>query len=189
MSSQCVLNRVEVIRRHVCKAQTESQIRSSAANDLRSMLSRPRRNRRTPVIRESQTETWLAPCHFVYPLFIHDGEKDFPVASMPGCSRLSLDGLMREVQGAISDGIGMIEIFPAVSVNLKTPGSEEAWNPNGLVQTAIRRLKARWPELMVVTDVALDPYNSDGHDGVVDEEGIYVLFQTQQVLNRKCRTI
>ncbi len=136
------------------------------------MLSRPRRNRRAPVLREAHTETWLAPSHFVYPLFIHAGKDDIPVASMPGCHRLSLAGLMREVEGAIADGIGMIEVFPAVDASLKTEGCEEAWNPAGLVQVAVRQLKARWPALVVVTDVALDPYNADGHDGLVDACGV-----------------
>ena len=80
------------------------------------MLARPRRNRRAPVIRESHTETWLAPSHFVYPLFIHSGPDDIPVASMPGRFRLSLDGLMKEVEGAVADGIGMIEVRALIAV-------------------------------------------------------------------------
>ena len=85
---------------------------------------------------------------------------------------MSLTGLMAEVEGAVADGIGMVEVFPAVDDALKTAGAEEAWNPDGLVQKAIRLLKARWPELVVVTDVALDPYNADGHDGIVDGSSV-----------------
>jgi hypothetical protein len=78
-------------------------------------LSRPRRNRKHPAIREAHSETWLAPAHFVLPLFIHDGAEDVPVQSMPGRNRLSLPGMMKEVEGAVADGIHMIEVFPAVS--------------------------------------------------------------------------
>ena len=155
---------------HLCSAHDD--VGAAAVADVASLVSRPRRNRRTPVIRESHTETWLAPSHFVYPLFIHGGTDDVPVASMPGRKRLSLRGLMHEVEGAIADGIGMIEVFPAVDDSLKTEECEEAWNPNGLVQVAVRRLKARWPALVVVTDVALDPYNADGHDGLVTSQGV-----------------
>eukprot|EP00912_Choanoflagellata_sp_UC4_P001814 UC4_evm4s1162 len=139
------------------------------------MLSRPRRNRKSPVIRASCSETWLAPCHFVLPLFVHEGESNVPIQSMPGCMRLSMDGLIVEVEGAIEDGIGMVEVFPAVPDKLKSKGCEEAYNENGLVQRAIRNLKAKWPNLIVITDVALDPYNSLGHDGLVDEESGVIL--------------
>ena len=162
--------RMRALGSHLCAQSVEE----AAVADLASIVSRPRRNRRTPVIRESHTETWLAPSHFVYPLFIHAGDSDIPVASMPGRKRLCLDGLMAEVEGAIADGIGMIEVFPAVDDSLKTDSCEEAWNPHGLVQVAVRKLKARWPALVVVTDVALDPYNADGHDGLVDDSGVIV---------------
>eukprot|EP01052_Picozoa_sp_SAG31_P026115 SAG31_NODE_2342_length_5912_cov_1.363152_12_plen_226_part_00 len=140
-----------------------------SSRTMEGMLARPRRNRRAPVIREAHTETWLAPCHFVYPLFIHAGEEDVALSSMPTRHRFSLAGLMKEVAGAIADGIGMIEVFPAIADELKTESAEEAWNPAGLVPTAISMLKAEWPELVVVTDVALDPYSCDGHDGFVSQ--------------------
>jgi porphobilinogen synthase len=101
------------------------------------------------------------------PLFIHEGEEEIPIKSMPGCFRLSLAGMMKEVEGAIADGIEMIEVFPATDASVKTAEAEEAFNPQGLVPRAIRMLKEKWPTLVVVTDVALDPYNSDGHDGLV----------------------
>lgn len=164
--------RMQTLGTHLCSQH--DRITSKTHDVLQTMLSRPRRNRRAPAIRESHTETWLAPSHFVYPLFIHSGTGDIEVASMPGRKRLCLTSLMDEVAGAIEDGIGMVEVFPAVEESLKTAGSEEAWNPNGLVQIAIRRLKSRWPELVVVTDVALDPYNIDGHDGLVDDNGVIV---------------
>ncbi|HAN31903.1 MAG TPA: porphobilinogen synthase, partial [Myxococcales bacterium] len=125
---------------------------------------RPRRNRRNPVIRGFAQESWLTSQHFIYPLFIHDGTGDIPIASMPGCARLDMDGLMREAQGALEDGVGAIVLFPATPESLKTLGAEEAYNPQGLVQRALRRLKVEFPELMTITDVALDPYSSAGHD-------------------------
>eukprot|EP00041_Stephanoeca_diplocostata_P013086 m.225675 g.225675 ORF g.225675 m.225675 type:complete len:356 (-) comp19211_c0_seq2:317-1384(-) len=129
---------------------------------------RPRRNRSTPVMRAAVRETWLEASHFVLPLFVHDKEEDEEVTSMPGCSRLSLMSLIAEVEGAIADGIGMVEVFPAVPEALKTPGAEESYNSEGLVPRAVRMLKSKFPSLVVVTDVALDPYNSLGHDGIVD---------------------
>jgi len=142
------------------------------------MLERPRRNRKSPIIREAVRENFLSPAHFVFPLFIHAGEEDIDVVSLPGLKRLSLAGMMVEAEGAIADGIHMIEVFPAVADELKTEKGEESYNPEGLVQRAIRMLKDRWPNLVTVTDVALDPYNIDGHDGVVDDNGVIVNDET-----------
>merc|ERR1711865_111492 len=147
-----------------------------------SMLERPRRNRKSPIIREAVRENFLTPAHFVLPLFIHAAEEDVPVISLPGLKRLSLQGMMVEAEAAIADGIHMIEVFPAVSEELKTEKAEESYNPDGLVQQAIRMLKQRWPNLVVVTDVALDPYNADGHDGVVDDNGVIVNDETVELL-------
>ena len=153
---------------------------------LSSMPSRPRRNRKSPVVRAAHSETWMGPCHFCLPLFIHAGDDDVPVASMPGCSRLSLTGLMAEVEGAIADGIGMVEVFPAVADDLKTADAAEAYNPAGLVPRAVQMLKERWPGLTVVTDVALDPYNSLGHDGLVREsDGVILNDESIEVLAKQ----
>ena len=146
---------------------------------------RPRRNRKTPIIRDWHRESWVGPRHFIYPLFIHDGSDIQPIASMPGCSRLSLDGLMREVEGALDEGIGSVVLFPAIDEALKSSHGEEAYNDEGLVPRAIRRLKAAWPELCVMTDVALDPYSSDGHDGIVTEDGRILNDETVEVLCRQ----
>jgi len=105
----------------------------------------------------------------VLPLFVHDVDGKVPIESMPGCFRLSLDEMMTEVAGAISDGIRAIEIFPAIEDTLKTSLGEECYNQEGLVPRAIQRLKTRFPDLTVVTDVALDPYSSDRHYGVVKD--------------------
>ena len=128
---------------------------------------RPRRNRKNPVVRGFAQETFLTPQHLVLPLFIHPGQGNTAIASMPGCERLDLDGMLREVEGAMSEGVLAFDLFPAIPETQKTPGAEEAWNPEGLVPRAIRAVKARFPEALVITDVALDPYNSDGHDGLV----------------------
>jgi porphobilinogen synthase len=145
--------------------------------------SRPRRNRKSAPVRAFHSETHLAPRHFVLPLFIHAGEGNVAVASMPGCFRLSLAGLVEEVAGAVEDGIGMVEVFPAVDDALKTAGAEESYNDAGLVPRAVRLLKEKWPRLVVVTDVALDPYNSLGHDGLVREaDGVILNDESIEVL-------
>jgi len=146
------------------------------------LISRPRRNRKDAVLRGFARETWISPQHFIYPVFIHDGGGRIPIPSMPGCERLDLDGLLAEAEGALSEGVRAMVLFPATPEELKTSRGEEAFNPQGLVQRAIRALKACFPELCVVTDVALDPYNSDGHDGIVAPDGRILNDETVQVL-------
>jgi porphobilinogen synthase len=128
---------------------------------------RPRRNRRTPAIRSLVRETTLTPADFIQPLFLHEAADDVPIASMPGCMRWSLDGLLREAGEVHALGVPAVVLFPAIAEALKTSGAEEAWNPDGLVPRAVRALKDAHPGLCVITDVALDPYNADGHDGLV----------------------
>jgi porphobilinogen synthase len=148
------------------------------------LTSRPRRNRKSHVVRGFHRETWLAPQHFVLPLFIHGGAGGAqPIASMPGCARLDAAGLMEEVAGAVSEGIGSVVLFPAVEEAKKSPTAEECYNPEGLVQRTIRALKARWPELTVMTDVALDPYSTMGHDGLVEVRKIHAHLSEAKILN------
>lgn len=128
---------------------------------------RPRRNRKSPAVRDLVRETTLSPANFVYPLFVHDKNVNEPIDSMPGCTRWSLEGLIQEAGEAHALGIPAIVIFPAIAEELKTSDAEECYNNNGLVPRAIKALKAAYPSLCVITDVALDPYNSDGHDGLV----------------------
>ena len=149
------------------------------------MLERPRRNRKSEWIRSAHRETWLGPGHFIYPLFLHDAPEDLPISSMPGLQRLGTEGLLREVEAAQEDGVGAIVLFPAEKEELKTPGAEECHNPQGLVQRTIRSLKSRWPDLTVVTDVALDPYSSMGHDGLVADDGRILNDETVEVLCRQ----
>ena len=138
-----------------------------------SLASRPRRNRMDATRRDAFRETHMSPANFIYPLFIHNKGTNDPIGSMPGQYRLSVtseDGLMREVGEARAVGINQVILFPAVEDEFKTPFGEEAYNPEGIVPATIRKLKARWPDLVIYTDVALDPYNSDGHDGIVDPD-------------------
>ncbi|HNS96963.1 MAG TPA: porphobilinogen synthase [Polyangiaceae bacterium] len=137
------------------------------ADLMMDLISRPRRNRKSEAIRAFHRETVLAPQHLVYPVFIHDGKGTQPIASMPGCARLSLEALLAEAEGALSEGVSAMVLFPAIADELKSSQGEEAYRADGLVPRAIRALKNRFPELIVVTDVALDPYSSDGHDGIV----------------------
>ena len=101
---------------------------------------------------------------------------------MPGCMRWSLSGLVKEAGEAHALGIPAVVLFPAIADSLKTRAAEEAWNDHGLVPQAIRALKAAHPSLMVITDVALDPYNADGHDGLVSDEGIILNDETVAAL-------
>jgi porphobilinogen synthase len=128
---------------------------------------RPRRNRRTPAIRSMIRETLLSPADFILPLFFHEDAEDVAISSMPGVTRWSLEGLVREAGEAHALGIPAIVLFPKIEERLKNSTADEASNDAGIVPEAIRRLKAAHPTLCVITDVALDPYNSDGHDGIV----------------------
>jgi len=112
----------------------------------------------------------VTPSDFVYPLFLHDGDQDEVIESMPGCMRWSLSGLVAEAREAHALGVPAIVLFPAIAESLKTPQAEESYNPEGLIPRAIKLLKTEIPTLQVITDVALDPYNSEGHDGLVVED-------------------
>ncbi len=128
---------------------------------------RPRRNRKSPAVRALVSETTLTASDFIYPLFVHDKKTDEAIASMPGCIRWSIEGLVKEAGEAHALGIPAVVVFPAIADDLKTSGAEESYNDDGLVPRAIKALKAAHPTLCVITDVALDPYNADGHDGLV----------------------
>ncbi len=128
---------------------------------------RPRRNRRTAAIRSLVRETVLSPSDFILPVFFHEDATDTPIASMPGCTRWSVDGLVREAGESFASGVPAVVLFPKIEEELKSSTADECRNDDGLVPRAIRALKAAYPSLCVITDVALDPYNSDGHDGIV----------------------
>ncbi len=153
------------------------------------LFQRPRRNRKSPAIRAMAQETILASADLVYPLFVQEGNEDEAIASMPGCMRWSLEGLTREAGEAHALGIPAVILFPAIADELKTPEAGESANPQGLVPRAIRALKAAHPSLVVITDVALDPYNSDGQDGLVrrNDDGLPEILndETVEVLCRQ----
>lgn len=140
---------------------------------------RPRRNRKSVALRESFQETNLSPSNLVYPLFIHEGEEDTPIGAMPGCYRLGWrHGLLEEVTKARDVGVNSVVLFPKVPDSLKTPTGDEAYNENGIVPRTIRLLKDKYPDIVIYTDVALDPYSSDGHDGIVREDGVIMNDET-----------
>lgn len=134
-------------------------------------------------------ETVLTPADLIYPLFIHDKGDDQDIVSMPGCMRWSLDSLVKEAGEAHALGIPAVILFPAIDSGLKSPAAEESVNPEGLVPRAVRALKAAHPTLVVITDVALDPYNSDGQDGLLSrgENGVIEILndETVEVLCRQ----
>lgn len=132
------------------------------------LAQRPRRNRRSESLRALIRESELRPSQFVWPLFICEGsEIQEPIASMPGCFRFSIDQAVKRSEEAWSLGIKAVALFPKIAENKKDPFGKESLNRDGLVPRAINALKERLPDLLVITDVALDPYSSDGHDGLV----------------------
>lgn len=149
------------------------------------MISRPRRNRKSPAIRDLVRETEVTPGHLIYPLFLQEGDGDTPIDSMPGCTRWSIRGLVAEAGQAHALGIPAVVLFPRIPDELKTCCAKECANPAGLIPRAIQALKAAHPTLQVITDVALDPYNSDGHDGLVADDGRILNDETVEVLCRQ----
>ena len=151
------------------------------------MSQRPRRNRKNEIVRSYHRETWMGPQHFVYPLFLHAGQGAQPIESMPGSSRHDLSSLIDEVGRAREAGVKSVVLFPAVDESLKNSTGDEAWNPEGLIPQAIRKVKESFDDVMVFTDVALDPYNSDGHDGIV-QDGRILNDETVAVLCKQAVT-
>ena len=133
---------------------------------------RPRRRRVSPALRAMVRETRLTPDRLVLPIFITEGANvSIPIASMPGRARASLDLTLRECRLAAELGVKGVCIFPVVPPDRKTRDGREAWREDNLAVRSIRAIKKEVPSLCVMTDVALDPYNSDGHDGIVGDEG------------------
>jgi porphobilinogen synthase len=143
---------------------------------------RLRRLRRDPFIRRLVRETCLSVDDLIQPVFITEGQGRQAVASMPGVERLSLDELLREAETLVELGVPALVLFPVTPSAAKSDDACEAYNPNGLVQRAIRALKREFPDLGVITDVALDPFTRHGQDGLVDEDGYVMNDETVQVL-------
>ena len=147
---------------------------------------RMRRMRRDDFSRRLMREHVLTADDLLYPVFIIDGKaRTEKVASMPGVERLTIDRLLPVAEQCLEQRVPVMALFPAIEPSLKTPDGREAFNPKGLVPRAVAALKKRFPELGVMTDVALDPYTSHGQDGVVDRAGYIVNDATLEVLARQ----
>lgn len=145
---------------------------------------RPRRLRRTAALRALTQEHVLTPANLIWPLFVRDGDNlREPVASMPGVERRSVDLIVEAAAEAHDLGLPAVCLFPYTDPALKTEGCEEAWNPENLANRAIRAIKAAVPGIAVMTDVALDPYNANGHDGLV-RDGVILNDETIECLVR-----
>jgi len=132
---------------------------------------RPRRLRSAPFVRGLVRETRLSPAQLIQPLFVAEGPLKGPIHSMPGISRLDLEELAEEAWALKTLGISAVALFPVIPAHLKDETGSEALNPKGLVPRAIAAVKALCPDLGVIVDIALDPYTSHGHDGILDEHG------------------
>jgi porphobilinogen synthase len=144
---------------------------------------RMRRMRRDDFSRRLMRETTLAPQHLIYPMFVIEGSgRREPVASMPEIERASIDQLLKEAETLVQLGVPAIALFPVTPTQAKSDTAQEAWNPEGLAQRAVRALKKAVPELGVITDVALDPFTTHGQDGLIDATGYVMNDETVEAL-------
>ncbi len=150
---------------------------------------RMRRMRRDPFSRALMRENTVTAADLIYPVFILDGENQRQqVASMPGVERVSIDLLLKVAEECVSLGIPVLALFPVIDASLKTYDGVEATNPDGLVPRAVRTLKQHFPQLGLLTDIALDPYTTHGQDGLPDESGYIVNEKTIEMLTRQALT-
>ena len=149
-------------------------------------LTRPRRMRRDDFSRRLMRETILTTDDLIYPMFVLEGEQQRQaIPSMPGIERLSIDLLAHEAAHLMALGIPMVALFPVVPQEKKSLQADEAWNPEGLIQRAVRTLKQQLPQLGIMTDVALDPFTTHGQDGIIDNTGYVLNEETTQALVRQ----
>ena len=152
-------------------------------------MGRPRRLRRDEFTRNLVREHRVTAHDLIYPVFVLEGHNQRQaVSSMPGVERLSLDQLLPVAEDCVKLGIPVMALFPVISASLKDETGSEAKNPDGLVPTAVRELKKRFPELGIMTDVALDPFTSHGQDGLLDETGYIMNEPTVEVLVQQALT-
>ncbi|MGB0412684.1 MAG: porphobilinogen synthase, partial [Pikeienuella sp.] len=136
-------------------------------------MTRPRRMRQTPWVRDMVRENEVTPNDLIWPIFIREGENEVePIPSMPGVNRLTVDKAVEAAVKAANLGIPCIALFPNTPDEKRSEDCEEAWNPNNLVNTATRAIKANVPDIGILLDVALDPYSSHGHDGILNGDEI-----------------
>jgi porphobilinogen synthase len=145
-------------------------------------MNRPRRMRYSDFSRRLMRENTLSANDLILPVFVHELDHVIPVASMPGVERLSMDALLRHAELALQAGIPALVLFPVTAPEAKSLDAQASYDENGLAQRAIRAVKSRFPELGVITDVALDPYTSHGQDGLVNENGYVMNDETVEVL-------
>ncbi len=147
---------------------------------------RMRRNRHDEFSRRLVRENRLTTDDLIYPVFVMEGkDRTEPVVSMPGVSRYTIDKLLGHAEECMKLGVPALALFPVIEPNLKKPDGREATNPEGLIPRAVAALKKRFPELGVITDVALDPYTTHGQDGVLDESGYVLNDETIAILRRQ----
>ncbi|MDP9899403.1 porphobilinogen synthase [Variovorax ginsengisoli] len=150
---------------------------------------RPRRLRRDSFTRNLVREHALHSHDLIYPVFVQEGERRRDaIASMPGVERLSLDLLLPVAEQCVALGIPVMALFPVIDARLKTPNGDEAFNPDGLIPRVVASLKSHFPELGIMTDVALDPYTSHGQDGLLDDTGYILNDPTVEVLVQQALT-
>jgi porphobilinogen synthase len=156
---------------------------SEKLNLNQTLIQRPRRLRRTTVLRNMVRETTLTVDDLIYPMFVMEGEEQqVEISSMPGCYRYTLDLLLKEIQQVHELGINAIALFPVIPEAQKDDIGTESYNPDGLVQRTVKAIKQAVPEIVVITDVALDPFTTHGHDGIVDQNGVILNDPTVEVL-------
>lgn len=149
---------------------------------------RMRRMRRDAFSRDLMRENTVTSADLIYPVFVLDGSnREEAVSSMPGVKRQSLDKLLYQAEECVKLGIPMLALFPVIDVTLKTEDAREALNPDGLVPRVVSALKQRFPELGVMTDIALDPYTSHGQDGLIDASGYVINDETVAVLAQQAQ--
>lgn len=144
---------------------------------------RPRRNRKSAGVRGMMRETSLSAEHLIYPMFVQEGNQNTPIESLPGCTRWCVADIAGECRRLFELGIPCVDLFAVVPEEKKDAAGSEAWNPEGVVPRAIRAIKAAVPDMVVMTDVALDPFNTYGQDGIVREyeDGSYEILNDETV--------
>src|SRR5690606_36561418 len=151
---------------------------------LENMMRRPRRNRKSQVIRDMVEETQVSVKDLIFPIFLIDGHnKKSEVESMPGIYRLSGDLILKEIEACMNLGIRAFDIFPAVEEQFKDSTATRSYDPDFFYLRTLREIKKAFPEACIMTDVAMDPYSSDGHDGIV-KDGKILNDETLEVLGQ-----
>jgi len=156
---------------------------SNQTTNATELIYRPRRLRRNPTLRRMVQETHLTANDLIYPVFVMEGEgQKVEIASMPGCYRYTLDLLLKEIADAAALGVNAVALFPVISPDKKDDTGSESYNESGLVQQTVKAIKKAIPDIVVITDVALDPFTTHGHDGVVDDNGVIINDPTVEIL-------